>query len=215
MPDYDSRIVDLYDEDNPAGADHEYYRDLANRIDARSILDIGCGTGWSSIAMAQAYPGIRVDGYDVDEASIATARENASNLGLGDRLHFHQRNAGDLTESGVFDFATAFECIHDMADPVAALVTMRGLVGADGTVLIADERVADEFTPNGDDIERLMYGFSILHCLPVGLADTPSVGTGTVMRTSTFRGYATDAGFQGVEVLPIENLFWRFYRLTA
>jgi hypothetical protein len=29
------------------------------------------------------------------------------------------------------------------------------------------------------------------------------------------RGYAKDAGFTGVDVLPIENPLWRFYRLTA
>lgn len=68
---------------------------------------------------------------------------------------------------------------------------------------------------SGDEIERLMYGFSILHCLPVGMADQPSVGTGTVMRFDTFRAYAEAAGFRNVEVLPIDNIFWRFYRLTA
>lgn len=179
------------------------------------VADIGCGTGWSSIALAQGYPGIRVDGFDIDDASIEMARTNARSLGLENRVSFDLRDAGDPALSGAYDFATAFECIHDMADPVAALRSMRRCVGDGGTVLIADERVADEFTPNGDDIERLMYGFSILHCLPVGMADTPSAGTGTVMRTSTFRTYALDAGFRHVEVLPIENLFWRFYRLTA
>jgi hypothetical protein len=34
------------------------------------------------------------------------------------------------------------------------------------------------------------------------------------MRTPTFRRYALDAGFTDVEVLPIENDFWRFYRLS-
>ena len=67
----------------------------------------------------------------------------------------------------------------------------------------------------GDEIERLMYGFSVLHCLPVGMADEPSVGTGTVMRANTLQGYAESAGFQQVEILPIDNIFWRFYRLTA
>ncbi len=47
------------------------------------------------------------------------------------------------------------------------------------------------------------------------MADEPSVGTGTVMRFDTFRAYAEQAGFKDVEVLPIENILWRFYRLTA
>lgn len=40
-------------------------------------------------------------------------------------------------------------------------------------------------------------------------------GTGTVMRTDTLRQYATAAGFSRVDVLPIDNFFFRFYRLTA
>ena len=59
-----------------------------------------------------------------------------------------------------------------------------------------------------------MYGWSVLFCLPTGLADEPSVGTGTVMRPPTFRGYADEAEYRGVEDLPIENDLWRFYRLV-
>ena len=62
--------------------------------------------------------------------------------------------------------------------------------GERGAVIIADERVADTFTVPGDDVERYMYGFSALHCLPVGMVDHPSVETGTVMRPQTLRGYA-------------------------
>ena len=179
------------------------------------VADFGCGTGWSSIAIAQGFPNARVDGLDVDDASIEKARANAAALGLGDRVTFQVRDAGDPALAGKYDLACAFECIHDMHNPVEALRAMRSLVGEGGTVLIADERVADQFEANGDEIERLMYGFSVLHCLPVGMADTPSAATGTVMRTDTLRAYAAEAGYRSVEVLPIENIFWRFYRLTA
>ena len=96
---------------------------------------------------------------------------------------------------------TAFECVHDMSDPVGALRTMRRLAAGDGTVLVMDERVADAFDPEAGDVERFMYGFSVLHCLPVGLEDQPSAATGTVMRADTLRAYATVAGFGAVEVL--------------
>jgi hypothetical protein len=59
----------------------------------------------------------------------------------------------------------------------------------------------------------MMYGWSILHCLPVGKADTPSAETGTVLRPSTLRHYAEEAGFRRMEILGIDNLFFRFYRL--
>ncbi|MBL8057780.1 MAG: hypothetical protein JNK29_13845, partial [Anaerolineales bacterium] len=89
------------------------------------------------------------------------------------------------------------------------------LAGRSGAVLVVDERVGDEFTPSGNDVEWMMYGWSVLHCLPAGMADSPSAGTGTVMRMDTLRRYAREAGFQSVEVLPIEHLFFRFYRLHA
>jgi hypothetical protein len=80
-------------------------------------------------------------------------------------------------------------------------------------VLVADEKVAAEFTAPGDEIERLMYGYSLLCCLPDGRSTRPSVATGTVMRPATLERYAREAGFAGVDVLPVEHDFFRFYRL--
>ena len=81
-------------------------------------------------------------------------------------------------------------------------------------MIVGDERVAERFAPPGDELERFYYGFSILHCLPVGMVGDGAAGTGTVMRAETVRHYAQEAGFGGCEVLPIENDFYRFYQLT-
>lgn len=90
---------------------------------------------------------------------------------------------------------------------------MRDRLATDGSVLVADERVADAFTAPGDATERLMYGWSILHCLPATLAEDPVEATGTVLRAPTLARWAADAGFAGFEALAIDNPFWRFYRL--
>jgi 2-polyprenyl-3-methyl-5-hydroxy-6-metoxy-1,4-benzoquinol methylase len=179
------------------------------------VADIGMGFGWSSIAMARAYPNISVDGFDLDELSVRRANANATAEGLADRVRFQVRDAGDPGLAGQYDFAMAIECIHDMSDPVSVLKAMRRLVGPGGTVLIVDEKAEDAFTPMGSDIERMFYGFSILHCLPVGMVHTPSVETGTVMRPDTFRDYASQAGYQRVEILPVESENFYFYRLTG
>ena len=178
------------------------------------IADIGCGGGWSSIAMAQAYPKVSVDGYDLDEPSVDDAKINVENAGLKDRVKIHLRDAGDSTLKGRYDLVTAFECIHDMSDPVAALRTMLGLAGDSGTVIIMDERVGDTFTAKGNEVEWMMYGWSVLHCLPVGKDSRHSAETGTVMRADTLKRFAEKAGFCDVEVLPIDNFFFRFYRLN-
>jgi hypothetical protein len=158
------------------------------------VLDLGCGLGASSIALARAYPRATVLGVDLDTASVAHARP---------------------AQEASFDLITIFEALHDMADPVGALRTARDRLADGGSVLVADERVADAFTAPGDATERLMYGWSILHCLPATLAEDPVEATGTVLRAPTLARWAAAAGFTGFEVLAIANPFWRFYRLRG
>jgi hypothetical protein len=96
-----------------------------------------------------------------------------------------------------------------------ALWAARALLADGGSVLVADERVADAFTAPGDATERLMYGWSILHCLPATLAEDHVEANGTVLRAPTLARWAAAAGFPDVEVLAIDNPFWRFYRLRG
>jgi 2-polyprenyl-3-methyl-5-hydroxy-6-metoxy-1,4-benzoquinol methylase len=177
------------------------------------VADVGAGAGWSSIAIAKSYPKAIVDGFDLDEPSINIANRNARETGVHDKVKFYVRDAADPKLGRQYDLVAAFECVHDMCDPVSALRAMRSLAAADGTVLVVDERVGESFSAAKNDVDWMMYGWSILHCLPVGMADQPSAGTGTVMRPDTLRKYASAAGFKSVDILPIENYFFRFYRL--
>jgi len=178
-----------------------------------SIADIGCGAGWASIGMAHSYPRVVVHGYDLDTASVVLAQSNVKQAGLQDRVQMFQRDAKGADLERRYDLVVAFECLHDMSDPVGVLQTMRGLLNANGTVMVVDERTLDTFQACTEAWEQILYGFSILHCLPAGMVDQPSAATGTVMRASTLQHYALEAGFQRVEILPIEHFFFRFYRL--
>jgi 2-polyprenyl-3-methyl-5-hydroxy-6-metoxy-1,4-benzoquinol methylase len=178
------------------------------------IADVACGTAQSSIAMARAYPQVLVDAIDVDATSITVAQANVATAGLVNRVRPVLHDASDPDLGGTYELVTIFEALHDMNHPVEALRTARASLTEGGSVVIADERVADRFSPPGDELERLNYGFSILHCLAVGLLDQDSAGTGTVIRPDTVRAYAAEAGFSRVDVLPIEHDFWRFYRLV-
>jgi 2-polyprenyl-3-methyl-5-hydroxy-6-metoxy-1,4-benzoquinol methylase len=178
------------------------------------IADVACGTGWSSIAMARAYPGSLVVGLDIDPESIERARENARGAGLDEeRARFDVVDAAATDLDGGFDLATIFEAVHDMADPVAVLRSVRRLLKPGATAIVVDEKVQDVFTAPGDEMERAFYGYSVLFCLPNTRADEGSVATGTVIRPATLRRYALDAGFTNVVVLPIENEVFRIYRL--
>lgn len=178
------------------------------------VADLACGVGWSSLAIARAYPKVSVDGIDLDAASIQRAQELLSATGLRDRVRFSCRDAADPSLSGHYDLVTMFEALHDLAHPVDVLTSARMLLSPGGSVLVADERTADQFALDAGDLERLYYGMSVLHCLPVGMAGDNTAGTGTVIREGSVRSYARQAGFAQCVVAPIENDFWRFYLLT-
>lgn len=191
---------------------------LAERLAAdppTRVLDVACGSGWSSVCLARAYPKVRVDGLDLDVASIERARQAATTAGVDDRVRFAVADAAAPGFDGPYELALCCEALHDMARPVAALRAVRELLADSGSLLVADERVAETFTAPGDLIERMFYGFSVLHCLPAGRTETPSAATGTVLRPDTLRAYAREAGFTSVQVLDVDNDFWRFYRLSG
>jgi len=185
--------------------------DIADRLHRGGrAADLGCGVGWSTIALARA--GIDVVGYDLDAASIKDARRNAEQSGVTPRLV--QGDAEQVASDGPFDLVLLLEALHDVAHPVEILAAARRALGPDGAMLIADELVADSFTAPGDELERMMYGWSVLHCLPAAMGEEGTAATGTVLRAAQLGEYAKAAGFSSVEVLPVDAGFFRLYRLN-
>jgi SAM-dependent methyltransferase len=195
MPDVRARLQDA---DHPA-----------------SVADIGCGFGWAAIELAKGYPHVHVDGFDLDEQSIAEARRNAREHGVDDRVTFEVVDASATTYGGrKYDLVMFLECLHDMGRPVEALATARASVADHGVVLVMDERVAETRPPAGDAVETFMATLSVLWCLPQSRVVADCEAPGTVMRPSTLEGIARRAGWAGFEVLDVEHPFWRFYRLV-
>jgi 2-polyprenyl-3-methyl-5-hydroxy-6-metoxy-1,4-benzoquinol methylase len=201
-------LRDLVEQWIPSAAD-VHRRLLASPM---RVADVGCGAGWSTIAVGRAFPKAQVIGIDADEASIADARANAA----AEQVHveFETSDAERLSGIGPFDLALVLEALHDMARPADVLRSLRHALAPGGSVIVADEKVADRFHAPGDELERLMYGWSIVHCLPVALSDSPSAAIGTVIRSETVRELAVAAGFARVDVLPVNAGFFRIYRLS-
>ncbi len=68
----DPRLVALYDIENQRGADTDFYLRLAAGLDARRIIDLGCGTGLLTRELA--LPGRDIAGVDPSPAMLAVAR---------------------------------------------------------------------------------------------------------------------------------------------
>ena len=153
------------------------------------------------------------DGFDLDEDSIAEARPTPRRRALrpGDLPGTRCRRPRALGQIRPGDRHR----VHTRHEPTCGGPTGDALYGRQRRSGARGRRAGrEEFKAPSDETERLMYGFSVLHCLPVGMAEQPSAGTGTVMRPATLRHYATEAGFSGIETLPIDNELWRFYRLV-
>jgi hypothetical protein len=77
------------------------------------VADVGCGQGWSTIALARAFPAAGIEGLDADDASIAEARRHAAEAGVGDRARFRAGDASELAQHGPYDLILIIEALHD------------------------------------------------------------------------------------------------------
>lgn len=191
--------------------------DLHERLTAGArVADVGCGEAWSAVGIALGYPLSAVDGFDIDRPSLEAGRRHAAEHGVQDRVHLTELDAtksDGMPETDMYDAVFAFECVHDVSDPVALLTTMRRIARPGAPVIVMDERTGTDFDPAAGLVEQLLYGFSLTVCLPDGMSHQPSAATGTVMRPAKLAEYAVQAGFSRVETLPIEHDLLRFYRL--
>ena len=192
--------------------------DVVERLDTGgTVLDAGCGVGWSSIGLARAFPNTRVVGIDLDEKSVEEARIHVAEAGLADRVQILHGNATDvaaLRSAGPegYDAVAVFQALHDMGEPARALAAFREVLADGGTVLIADEHGGDHPAIPAE-IGRVQRAMSVLHCTPATWAESDAVVNGTVLLASTLSDWRTEAGFERFEILPVEHPFWTFYRL--
>src|SRR5439155_7313855 len=95
----DADLVGLYDVDNPGGEDHIYFRALADEIDARSIVDLGCGTGLLTRSLVR--PGRTVIGVDPSRTMLDYARAQPGS----ELVTWIHGDASALAPTGTVDLA--------------------------------------------------------------------------------------------------------------
>ncbi len=153
--------------------------------------------------------GIFMKNWEDDDSS-----DNSADNGQYCSSNIDFVDAAAVADGGRYDLVCILEALHDMARLVDALAGARAALAPGGGVLVADERVADAFTAPGDPVERMMFGWSVTHCLPSSRHERPSEALGTVLRSDVLRDLARRAGFSGARVLDGGNDFLRLYWLT-
>jgi SAM-dependent methyltransferase len=111
--------------------------------DGARVLDVGTGPGRVPLAIAQALPGLRVEGLDLSAEMIASARRNATDAGLDDKVRFTVGDVADLPHpDDTFDLIVSTMSQHHWPDAVAGLRELRRVVRPGGQIWIYDLRFA-------------------------------------------------------------------------
>ncbi|NDQ57515.1 MAG: methyltransferase domain-containing protein [Acidipila sp.] len=158
------------------------------------VADVGCGHGSSTILMAEAFPKSTFVGYDYHEASIATARQRATEAGVADRVKFDTAKAKDYPGRD-FDFVTFFDCLHDMGDPAGAAAHVKQSLKADGTWMIVEPYAGDRVEQNLNPVGRLFYSASTLLCTPASKSQEVGLALGAQAGEARMKNVVTSGGF--------------------
>src|SRR6516164_5177518 len=134
------------------------------------VADVGCGTGHCITLMARRFPRSTFVGYDISESAMP------------------------------FDLITAFDAIHDQADPAGVLRRIRAALHPDGLFLMLDVWASSELAGNvGTPMAPYLYTMSTMHCMSVSLA-AGGPGLGTAWGHQTATRMLREAGFTDVQL---------------
>lgn len=176
------------------------------------IADVGCGRGRALVKLLSAHPTATGVGYDLSTTQLEGARRLAVEAGVDDRVEFRLHDAAAGLD-GTFDLVVSFDVIHDLVDVDAMFASIHDALTPDGSWLLVDFDVADDLENNVNPIAAILYGFSLVYCLPTSLAgDGDALGT-CGLPPSEVRTRAENAGFREVRDIPIEDPFNRLYQL--
>ena len=160
-----------------------------------TVVDVGCGHGYSTVMMARAFPRSRFLGVDFHEASIQTAERHAATHAGLDNVNFAIAPASDLPH-GEYDLATCFDCLHDMGDPVGAAASIRNRLKSDGTLMLVEPYANDTLAENINPVSRLYYAASTMVCIPTSLAQPVGAALGAQAGEARLREVIESAGFR-------------------
>jgi 2-polyprenyl-3-methyl-5-hydroxy-6-metoxy-1,4-benzoquinol methylase len=185
----------------------------AKLLQGARVADVGCGAGQALIALARAFPAVTGIGYDTHPPVIDQARQAAAKAGIAGRVSYEVLDAATgLPET--YDVITTFDVVHDSADPLGLLRSIRDALHPDGSYLCLEINCADQPAGNIGPIASLLYGFSLLYCMTTSLAQDGE-GLGTLgLPESKLRQLAGKAGFGQIRRVEMDNPFNTLYELT-
>jgi SAM-dependent methyltransferase len=174
------------------------------------VADIGCGTGYCIGLMAARFPKSTFVGYDLSEPAIAQARAEAGARRLTN-ASFVVADVARFEAASPFDMITAFDAIHDQAEPAGVLRRIRSALAPDGLFLMVDVCASSRLEDNvGVPLAPYLYTVSAMHCMSVSLAGGgPGLGAAWGHQLAT--RMLEEAGFTEIKLFervdPMNSLY--------
>ena len=176
-------------------------------------LDVGCGRGRAINLMAREYPHSKFTGYDFSQEGITAAKEEAKKLGLTNVV-FEIKDAISINEPEKYSLITAFDTIHDQAQPTKVLKAIYNSLRKDGVFLMQDIAASSALHENIENpLAPALYSVSTMHCMTVSLAYNGE-GLGTMWGKEKAVQMLLDAGFTSVEVKKVEGDIMNYYYIA-
>lgn len=114
------------------------------------VLEVGCGVGAQTVAIARRSPDARITAVDVSAASVTQARGRVRAAGFGDRVTVRRADVRHLPdeESEPVDHAVVCFVLEHLPDPVGVLRLLRRVVRPGGTVTVIEgDHSSTDFAP--------------------------------------------------------------------
>ena len=144
------------------------------------VADVGCGAGLAVLAMAEAFPRTRFEGFDPSVHAVERARWRRAEAGR-DNAEFHIREAAGLPDEPIYDLVLTLDCLHDMPRPAEAMAAIRRSIRPDGVWLIKEIKSAPAWQQNlKNPMLAMMYGTSVATCMSSALSEPGGAGLGTL-----------------------------------
>src|SRR5678815_711365 len=124
------------------------------------LADVGCGRGRGLIKLAQAFPRSRFVGYDNFGPTVARAHSPSREAGVSDRVRFEELDVAKGL-AAEFDVITTFDVVHDAADPLQLLRSIRRALRPDGIYVCLDINCSDKLEENAHPLGAMFHGVSV------------------------------------------------------
>jgi len=141
----------LYDVDNRDNLTHDipFYIDYAKSLSCKNILELGCGTGRVTIALAK--EGFNITGLDLSNEMLAVFRQKLDDT-VKNRIELIHGNMADFNLNKKFDLIIvpfrAFQCLTDDKDIKNSLNCVKEHLTDDGIFIV------NAFNPDPDRVNE-------------------------------------------------------------